>query len=97
MRKRRTLRSDAQNRAWWGITVPAIAEFLGYDKHEHEDVHYWLVAKCFGTHAVQGVEVPNKRSSRLTTAEFAELQDWAVRFSATEWGLVVPLPNEVDA
>src|SRR4051812_37386298 len=42
-------RSDKQNKWWWGIAVPLIAHELGYDKHEHEQLHYALVAKCFGT------------------------------------------------
>lgn len=92
-------RSDRQNRWHWGIAVPLIAQELGYDKHEHEDVHYALVAKCFGTHFDDRLkqDVPNKRSSSLTTVEFSELMEWEVRYAASEWGLVIPLPNEADA
>jgi hypothetical protein len=32
-------RSDQQNKWWWGIAVPLIAHELGYDKHEHEQLH----------------------------------------------------------
>jgi hypothetical protein len=97
VRKHIKRRSDSQNRSWWGLIVPAIAEHLGYDRHEYEMVHYALVAKCFGVTEREGIEVPNARSSALTTAQFTELMDWAVRYAATEWGLVVPLPNEPES
>lgn len=94
----REKRSDRQNRWWWGIAVPLIAHELGYDKHEHETVHYALVAKCFGTKwdAVMKQEIPNVRSSALTTVQFSELMEWAVRWAATEHGMNVPLPNESE-
>lgn len=98
VRKHRNKRSDKQNAWWWSIAVPLIAHELGYDKHEHEELHYALVAKCFGTHVDQrlGLEVPNKRSSALTTVEFSELMEWAVRWAATEHGINVPLPGEAE-
>ena len=95
----RERRSDAQNRWWWGVAVPVIAHALGYDKHEHEDLHYALVSECFGTHqdAVTKREIPNVRSSQLTTEKFGELMEWAVRWAASEHGIVVPLPGESEA
>ena len=94
----RPTRSQAANRWWWGVCVPLIAYELGYDKHEHERVHYALVSKCFGVtiDPKLGTEVPNVRSSKLNTAQFSELMEWAVRFAATEWGIVIPLPGEAE-
>lgn len=91
-------RSTAQNKWHWGIAVPLIAHALGYDKHEHDDVHYALVAKCFGTHfdPILKQEVPNVRSSALKTTEFSELMEWEVRWAASEHGIVIPLPNEAE-
>ena len=98
VKKHRNKRSDRQNRWHWGIAVPLIAHELGYDKHEHEDVHYALVAKCFGTHWDDKLkqEIPNVRSSELTTAQFSELMEWEIRWAAQEYGIVVPLPNEAE-
>lgn len=95
----RNRRSQKQNRWWWGIAIPLIAQELGYEKHEHEAVHYALVAKCFGTRfdRVLNQEIPNVRSSHLTTVQFAELMEWAVRWAAQEYALIVPLPNEAEA
>lgn len=94
----REKRSDRQNRWWWGIAVPLIAHELGYDKHEHETVHYALVSKCFGTKwdPVMKQEIPMVRSSALTTVQFSELMEWAVRWAATEHGMSVPLPGDAE-
>lgn len=91
-------RSDRQNKWHWGVAVPLIASELGYDKHEHEDLHYALVAKCFGVHFDPRTkqEIPNVRSSSLTTAQFSELMEWEVRWAASEHGINVPLPGEAD-
>lgn len=95
----RNKRSLDQNAWHWGVAIPVIANALGYDKHEHDDLHYALVAKCFGVHRDDklGQEVPNVRSSSLTTAQFSELMEWEVRWAATEYGITVPLPNESEA
>lgn len=92
----RHTRSLEQNAWHWAVGVPMIAEHLGYERHEHEEVHYWLVATCFGTHRDERInaDVPNVRSSKLTTKEFSDLMEWEVRFAAKEWGLVIPLPDE---
>lgn len=98
VRPHREHRSDKQNKWHWGVAVPLIAHALGYDKHEHEDVHYALVAKCFGTHIdpILKQELPNVRSSALKTTQFSELMEWEVRWAAQELGIVVPLPNEAE-
>lgn len=96
----RNTRSLAQNAWWWGVAVPMIADAMGCDLHEHEQVHYALVAKCFGClhDEKTGLDVPNERSSHLSTAKFAELMEWACRFAAETWpGLVIPLPGESEA
>ncbi len=95
----RERRSTKQNAWWWGIAVPLIAHELGYDRHEHDRLHYALVSLCFGTtvDAVTKQEIPNVRSSQLTTVQFSELMDWAVRWAAQEHGIVIPLPDESRA
>ena len=100
VRKRKSQRSLDQNAYVWGVAYPIIADALGYDQHEHEDLHYALVAKCFGEHFDKrvGAMVPNKRSSKLTTVEFSSYMEWLVRFAATELGgIMVPLPGESEA
>jgi hypothetical protein len=95
----RRRRSDRQNAWIWGVAYPLIAETLGYDRHEHDEIHYALVAKCFGTHHDDklAIDVPNVRSSKLSTKQFSDYMDWLVRFAAQEWGCVIPLPDEEAA
>lgn len=99
VRKYNRKRSHEQNAWAWGVAYPLIAESIGYDKHEHEELHYWLVAQCFGTHHDERIDadVPNVRSSRLTTAEYSDYMEWLVRFAAEKFGVIVPLPNEAAA
>lgn len=89
-------RSLKQNAWIWGVAYPLIAETIGYDRHEHDELHYWLVATCFGTHFDERIsaEVPNARSSKLTTKEFGDYMEWLVRFAAQKWSCVIPLPDE---
>ena len=100
VKKRASQRSLDQNAWIWGVAYPVIAEAIGYDTHEHDDLHYALVAKCFGEHFDKrlGAMVPNKRSSKLTTKEFSDYMEWLVRFAATDLGgIQVPLPGESEA
>jgi hypothetical protein len=97
IRAKRSKRSLDQNAYWHGVVVPMIADETGYDRHEHDQVHYALVSLCFGTHEdrLSHLQVPNARSSQLTTKQFTELIEWAVRWAAVTLGVVIPLPNEV--
>lgn len=97
IRAKRSKRSLDQNALWWSIIVPAIAEEVGYDRSEHDECHYALVARFFGTHTdkISGAMVPNARSSKLSTKQFSELIDGTVRWAATDLGLVLPMPDDL--
>jgi hypothetical protein len=100
IRRQKKDRSLDQNAWCWGVAYPLIAESLGYEPHEIEELHYGLVAKWGGEHFDKrlGAMVPNKRSSKLTTKEFSDYMEWLVRFGAKECGGVnVPLPGEMAA
>ena len=100
VKRKQSSRSLDQNAWIWGVAYPVIANELGYDAHEHEDLHYALVAKWGGEHFDKrmGAMVPNKRSSKLTTKEFSDYMEWLVRFAAQELGgILVPLPGESEA
>lgn len=100
VRRARTKRTDKQNKWWWGQAIPIIARELGYDKHEYDDLHYGLVAKCFGTKfdAVMKQEIPNVRSSQLSTVQFSELMEWVVRWAAQQDPpMLIPLPDEAES
>lgn len=92
-----TQRSLEQNKWIWSVAYPLMAEALGYDRHEHEDLHYGLVAKWGGEHFDKrlGAMVPNKRSSKLSTKDFSDYMQWLTRFAAISCGgIYIPLPDE---
>ena len=96
VREYRDKRSIAQNRTHWGKLVTPLAEHLGYDKHEIEDLHESLLCLFAGTHAdkLTGRAVPNERSSSMNTARFSEFMQWTVRFAAMEHDCILELPDE---
>lgn len=102
IRKKRSKRSLDQNAWLWGVALPLIADHCGYDQHEHDMLHYELLAKRFGTVEVtshlpgaQPFTMPAQTTSKMNTKEFSEYMEWLVRFAATELGVEIPLPNEV--
>lgn len=97
IQRRTAPRSLSQNAYWWAVPVPLLAEHLGYDQHEHQALHYALLALCFGEVFDERLKrnMPRVRSSRgLTTEQFGVLIDWTIRWAATEWGVVIPEPQE---
>jgi hypothetical protein len=97
--KKTKQRSLDQNAWIWGVAYPLLAEAIGYEPHEIEELHYGLIAKWGGEHFDKrlGAMVPNKRSSKLTTKEFSDFMEWLVRFGAKECGgVVITLPDEKD-
>jgi hypothetical protein len=102
VRLRKSKRSNEQNRWLWGVALELLVEDFGYERNERkkakEDLHYRLVEVCFGMHwdAKLSMNVPNVRSSHLNTKEFSEYMEWLVRYAAEHYGVVIPLPNEVD-
>ena len=95
VRKHQSKRSLDQNRLCWRLNT-LIAEHLGYERNEVEQVHYALLALHYGTDDRLGVSVPIKTSSQMTTAEMSAYLDWVVRWAASEQGLVLPMPDDLD-
>lgn len=90
-------RTARQNRTMWWIyeTILTLggnvmAGWLAQDLHEHFlGKHFGVVVKdIFGDRK----ETPVRRSSRLSTAEFAKYVDFIYAYMATQ-GVVLPLPD----
>jgi hypothetical protein len=100
VREDRATRSTKQLRWEFGICLPIIAKHCGYERNECPELHYELLAKHYGRRYNKRLRkyVPKiKRSRQLNTKEYAEHQEWLVRFAALELnGLFIPLPNEPD-
>lgn len=90
--------SDRQRKWWFGRYIPEVAEEAGYDRDERHGLHIDLLRECFGTHEKNGREIANRASwTQLSVKEAWELMEWAVRFAAKTWGVVIPFPSEMEA
>lgn len=95
VKEAKSRRSDRQNRYLWGVCYPAIKEHL--QGWESEDIHEYCLGECFGWERMEGLSRPRmkpmKRSSKLSTTEFADYVAWIQRDMAQR-GIYVPDPNE---
>lgn len=87
-------RSDEQNRALWGVAYKALSDATGNDA---EDLHTFFLGEHFGWEVVtvmgEKKRRPMRRSSGLSTVEFAEFYSFIQR-RAAEAGYYVPDPGE---
>ena len=89
-------RSNAQNRFWHGVVIPAFADHCGYEFNEMKDaLALELIPVTIRTRAGQEVTVPG-HTSDLNTKEFNDLIERAQRLGAT-MGIYIPDPNEAVA
>jgi hypothetical protein len=94
----RARRSDEQNRYLWGVVYKTICQHLpGWDA---EDVHDYFLGEHFGWETLEGLGrkrvKPIKRSSKLTTTEFADYVGFIQRTMAAK-GVYIPDPGEEAA
>lgn len=97
VRQRRTKRSDAQNRALWGLAYPTIAKHCGLSgAQEIDDLHEYFLGEHFGwdkkTILGKTKLYPKRRSSKLTKTEFSEFFAFIQR-KAAEYGCYVQDPD----
>lgn len=88
-------RSDEQNRALWGVAYKALTDATGNDA---EDLHEFFLGEHFGWQVTEVMgqkrRTPLRRSSGLSTVEFAEFYNFIQR-RAAEAGYYVPDPGEM--
>lgn len=90
----RKRRSDDQNKALWGLAYKILHDATGNDP---DDLHTFFLGEHFGWEVIdvmgQKRRVPIKRSSKLTTVEFAEFFEFIQRRSAETVGVYIPDPD----
>ncbi len=91
-------RTCDQNAYLWGVVYRTICEHLeGWDA---DDVHEYCLGECFGWQKLEGFGRkrmrPLKRSSKLSTSEFAEYIDFIQRRMA-EHGIFIADPHQEAA
>jgi len=93
----RKIRSDNENRYYWGVVVKILANEWGFLPSEGLRVHS-IIKEQF---LVEPVEVRGKilkeevSTSTLTTVEFESLMSTIREWASVEFGVYIPLPNEV--
>jgi hypothetical protein len=87
-------RSDQQNRYLWGVIYPTITKTLhGWTA---DDVHEYMLGEWSGWETLEGLGRkrlrPIRRSSKLSTSEFAEFVGF-IQQRMAEHGVYIPDPN----
>ena len=82
-------RTEQQNRYYWGVVVPLIAEWVG--EEDREDIHETLKS-MFNIDRTKKVSIV-KSTTRLTTQEFTDYVERVVIWAAKQ-GVVIPDPEK---
>jgi hypothetical protein len=94
VRKKRSKRSDQQNRYYWGVVVKMIADHCGYTP---EEMHEALKFKVLGSESPDDHGLVKIRSTAaLSTDEFSQYVNKVVQFAAMSLGVFIPDPSMVD-
>lgn len=94
IRRHREQRTDPQNRYYFGVVVPLIAEHCGYT---HSEMHELLAMKFLRLDDDPVTGSPRRKHTPDTdTAEFAAYLDSCIQFGA-ELDVYIPSPSEVAA
>lgn len=91
VRKHKAKRSNNQNNYYFGVVCKILGDYFGYDENEmHDALKYKFLRK--GAADLETVQ----STTKMNTAEFEEYLEKVRRWAAMEYGVVVPLPNEVE-
>lgn len=94
VRVKRSQRSRRQNSWYWGCIIPMLAEHCGYtpdEMHELMAMKFLRIEDCPVTGSPR-----RQRTPKTNTAEFAEYCEQIRIFAATELGVVIPDPQQVE-
>jgi hypothetical protein len=91
IRKHKAQRSNSQNSYYWGVVLPILGGYFGY---ENDEVHFALRNKFLKKGACD-LETARSTAS-LSTAEFEEYLEDIRRWAITDYNVNIPLPNEVE-
>lgn len=97
--KKRNTRSNAENRYYYGVIIPIFNDYIGNKDNQSSDAHDHLkyqflrfrvrdkITKRFRTYI--------KSTAELTSLEFENYCSQCRAYLNTEFGLIVPQPNEI--
>ena len=89
VKEHKSQRSSNQNNYYWGVVLPILGDYFGYDTDEmHEALKIKFLSKG-------ACDIPTARSTtKLNTQEFEDFLERVRRWALTEYSVNVPLPNE---
>jgi hypothetical protein len=91
LRQEKSKRSNQQNNYYFGVVCKVLGDYFGYDTEEmHDALKYKFLRK--GAADLETVQ----STTKMNTAEFEEYLEKIRRWAATDYGVVVPLPNEAE-
>lgn len=90
---KKSLRSQKQNRYYWGVIISLISDHTGYTPEEtHEALKFKFLCKDY----LGKLKIP-KSTTEIKTDDFekylTEIRAWA----SVNLSLYIPLPNEIEA
>jgi len=94
IKKWKKKRSDLQNRYYWGVVIPILSEFCGYESDEMHEALKWKFLRVPAS-LDRTLETVSS-TAMLSTTEFIEYIDAIKRWAAIEYHVVIPDPDEVE-
>ena len=91
-KKRSKPQSDQQRGYYWGVVLPIISLYLGYETDEMHDIfkEKFLKVPC---NSLIGYKIGS--TSKLTTAEYSDFLSRVITFASTDLGCIIPSPGDV--
>jgi hypothetical protein len=91
----KSIRSNNQNRYYWGVVIKILSEHTGYFADElHEALRERFLN--YKSLTLGGEDIPIKRSTtKLKTSEFEDYLSKIKVWAARDMGVTIPDPNEI--
>ena len=97
IRKHKSKRTDEQNRYYWGVVIPILADYFGHDNAE--DMHEDLKEKF---NPIESKVEPGKKiggtTTKMSTEEFfcgeTSYVERICRWAAMEYSIFIPPPKK---
>jgi hypothetical protein len=93
-RRKRSRRSDQQNRYWWAC-ITILSKEIGYTKEEtHEICKFKFLKREKVDEATGEVLQYLGSTAKLNKSDFADMTSELIRWSAETFSVVLPMPGE---
>lgn len=93
IRKPKKIRSERQNRYYWGVVLKLISETTG---ESSEDLHNHFSYKWLSTNGKSGKLISKKSTTTLSTIEFAEYIDKIIIWGERFLNITFPEPESIE-